>query len=43
VWIGNGPADDGRELHSPNYDYNDAILPNAAGFLAAVAKRALGG
>jgi hippurate hydrolase len=41
VWIGNGPAEPGRELHSPNYDYNDAILPNAAGFLAAVAKRAL--
>jgi hippurate hydrolase len=41
VWIGNGPAEAGRELHNPNYDYNDAILPNAAGFLAAVAKRAL--
>lgn len=41
VWIGNGPAEAGRELHSPSYDYNDAILPNAAGFLAAVAKRAL--
>jgi hippurate hydrolase len=41
VWIGNGPADGGRELHNPNYDYNDAILPDAAGFLAAVAKRAL--
>jgi hippurate hydrolase len=41
VWIGNGPADDARELHSPNYDFNDAILPAAAGFLAGVAKRAL--
>ncbi len=43
VWIGNGPAEAGKELHSPNYDYNDAILPNASGFLAAVAKRALAG
>jgi amidohydrolase len=42
VWIGNGPADGGRELHNSNYDFNDAILPSAAGFLASVAKRALG-
>ena len=38
VWIGNG---DSAELHSPKYDYNDSILPIAAGYLAAVAKRAL--
>ena len=43
VWIGNGPADGGRELHNANYDFNDAILPAAAGFLAGVAKRALEG
>lgn len=43
VWIGNGPADGGRELHHPAYDFNDAVLPSASGFLAAVAKRALGG
>ena len=41
AWIGNGPADGGRELHNSNYDFNDAILPNAAGYLAGVAKRAL--
>ena len=41
VWIGNGPADGERELHNANYDYNDAILPAASGFLAGVAKRAL--
>ncbi|WP_137177863.1 amidohydrolase [Roseomonas sp. AR75] len=41
VWIGNGPAEDGRELHHPRYDFNDAILPVASGFLAATAKRAL--
>jgi len=42
VWIGNGPSDGGRELHNANYDFNDAILPAAAGFLAQVAKQALG-
>jgi hippurate hydrolase len=42
VWIGNGPAEDGRALHNSNYDFNDAILPAASGFLASVAKRALG-
>ena len=41
VWIGNGPAEDGRELHNPGYDFNDEILPAAAGFLAGVAKRSL--
>jgi hippurate hydrolase len=42
VWIGNGPSDGGRELHNANYDFNDAILPAAAGYLASVAKQALG-
>ena len=41
VWIGNGPSDGGRELHNPHYDFNDAILPAAARFLAGVAKTAL--
>lgn len=43
VWIGNGPGEGGRELHNPAYDFNDAILPVASGFLAEVAKRALAG
>jgi amidohydrolase len=41
VWIGNGPTDDGHGLHNSNYNYNDAILPAASSYLAAVAKRAL--
>jgi len=41
VWIGNGPAEGGRELHNPHYDFNDAVLPAASGFLAEVARRAL--
>ncbi len=43
VWIGNGPGDGGRELHNPAYDFNDAILPVASGYLVEVAKRALAG
>ncbi|GAC1342289.1 MAG: amidohydrolase [Acetobacteraceae bacterium] len=42
AWIGNGLAQPGRELHNPGYDYNDAILPVASGWLAATARRALG-
>lgn len=25
VWLGNGPADNGRHLHSSQYDFNDSI------------------
>jgi hippurate hydrolase len=42
VWIGNGSAAGGCELHNSNYDFNDAILPAAAEYLANAAKRALG-
>ena len=41
VWIGNGPARHGGELHNPGFDFNDAILPVAAKWLAATARRAL--
>jgi hippurate hydrolase len=40
AWIGNG---DSAGLHNEKYDYNDEILPVAAGYLAAVAKAALAG
>lgn len=43
VWIGNGGTEGGCELHNPRYDFNDAILPAASGWLAEVAKRALAG
>jgi len=41
AWIGNGPATPGSELHNSGYNFNDAILPVAAGWLAATARRAL--
>ena len=43
AWIGNGESRPGAELHNPGYDYNDAILPVASGWLAATARRALQG
>ena len=43
AWIGNGPSAPGTELHNPGYNYNDAILPVASGWLAATARRALAG
>ena len=39
AWIGNGIG--GADLHNPAYDFNDAILPTAAGWLAATARRSL--
>jgi hippurate hydrolase len=41
VWIGNGDAGGGSELHSPHYDFNDAILPVASRTLAEMAKASL--
>jgi hippurate hydrolase len=41
IWIGNGPVKDGGELHNDRYDFNDAILPASAGWLAAVARQSL--
>lgn len=35
LYVGNGPSAD---LHSPNYDFNDAILPDAARFWVALAE-----
>jgi hippurate hydrolase len=43
AWIGNGPAAEGAFLHNQFYDFNDAILPIAANYLAATAKAALSG
>jgi hippurate hydrolase len=41
AWIGNGTEAESSALHSPGYDFNDAILPVAARFLAETAKAAL--
>ena len=39
--IGNGPADDGRGLHSASYDFNDEILPLGAAYWVRLAETLL--
>lgn len=42
LWAGNGPADNGRVLHNPKYDFNDDLLPIGATYWARLAERLLG-
>ena len=39
--LGQGGAAEGCFLHSSRYDFNDSVIPLGAGFLAAIAERAL--
>ncbi|KXU31522.1 peptidase M20 [Sphingobium sp. 22B] len=41
LFIGNGPSDGGRVLHSPHYDFNDAILPVGASYWVRLVETAL--
>ena len=41
VFIGNGPGQAGCMLHSPRYDFNDAILPLGASYWARLVERYL--
>jgi hippurate hydrolase len=41
VWIGSGPAEAGRFLHNPRYDFNDAILPIGASYWARLVEAEL--
>lgn len=41
IRLGNGPADGGRGLHSPHYDFNDANLPYGVAFWSRLAERFL--
>ncbi|KGD99594.1 MULTISPECIES: M20 aminoacylase family protein [Rhizobium/Agrobacterium group] len=41
IWIGNGSADCGRNLHSPGYDFNDEALTLGVQYWMQVAHRAL--
>jgi amidohydrolase len=36
AWIGNGPDDDGRILHSAWFDFNDEALPYGASYFASL-------
>jgi amidohydrolase len=41
VWIGNGPGEDGCQLHSQRYDFNDDILGIGVSYWAALVRRCL--
>jgi len=41
IWLGNGPAEDGHNLHSPRYDFNDAVLPTGVEYWVRLAHRVL--
>ena len=40
IWIGQG-TDTSCPLHHPGYDFDDRVIPNGAGLLAAIAEREL--
>jgi hippurate hydrolase len=40
-WIGNGPDDNGRILHSAWFDFNDEALPYGASYFATVVEQQL--
>jgi hippurate hydrolase len=39
--LGQGGAEEGSFLHNSTYDFNDAVIPLGAGFLASLAERAM--
>jgi hippurate hydrolase len=41
IWIGNGSAERGGMLHSPHYDFNDAVLPLGASYWVRLAESVL--
>ena len=41
VWLGAGTETDGRPLHSPNYDFNDEILPIGIAYWVRLAQTLL--
>ncbi len=41
IFIGNGPSEGGRVLHSPHYDFNDEVLPIGASYWARLVETVL--
>ncbi len=41
IWIGNGSVENGKNLHSPNHDFNDDVLTLGVQYWVEVAQRAL--
>ncbi len=40
AWVGNGPDDDGRILHSAWFDFNDEVLSYGASYFASIVEQA---
>jgi hippurate hydrolase len=43
VWLGNGSAEGGRNLHSPRYDFNDEVLPIGVSYWVSLVETLLPG
>jgi hippurate hydrolase len=41
VWAGNGGGDHAAKLHSPHYDFNDALIPLGAAYWVRLVEQAL--
>lgn len=41
AWLGNGPGEGGCLLHSPHYDFNDAVIPTGIRYWVRLVERAL--
>ena len=41
IWLGQGSAERATALHTPDYDFNDEVLPIGAALLASIAERRL--
>jgi amidohydrolase len=42
IWLGNGSSENGKNLHSPKYDFNDDILAIGIGYWIELARSIMG-
>ena len=42
-WLGSGPNERGQSLHSPHFDFNDALLPVGVHYWVTLASQRLSG
>lgn len=42
-WLGSGPSERGQSLHSPHFDFNDALLPVGVHYWVTLASQRLSG
>ena len=41
AWLGNGPGEGGCVLHSPRYDFNDAVIPHGVSYWVELVQTAM--